>query len=410
MIKEKNISIDSYNYHLPEERIARYPLEKRDNSKLLVYKEKRIYEKKFHEINRELSKNSLLVFNNTRVIQARLHFKKTTGAKIEIFCLEPVFPSDYQMAFEARQSCRWKCIVGNLKKWKQQDLIKELTINGESLRVTAKLIERNQDSQIVEFSWRNARFSFAELLENSGVTPIPPYLKRESRRLDKTRYQTVYSKHNGSVAAPTAGLHFSENLLNTLKEKHISFANITLHVGAGTFRPVKSSTIGGHEMHTEHFFVDLSTIEQIIQQDKMLISVGTTSVRTLESLYWLGVKILCNRIKKGDTLFVSQWEVYDLPDNYSAKQALTALADYLKQEQLEILNAVTQIIIVPGYHFKLVQALITNFHLPKSTLLLLIAAFTGSSWKEIYDYALKNEFRFLSYGDSSLLFQNPSIQ
>ncbi len=397
----RNIHIDDYDYILPEEKIAKYPLSERDKSKLLIYKDKSISEKKFNTIKDILSKKDLVVFNTTKVIQARLIFHKKTGAEIEIFCLEPQAPSDYEQIFQTTESCQWKCTVGNLKKWKSDILEAEYTIENKTLRLTAEKIKSDNASQIIEFKWNNKSLSFADILEQTGKTPIPPYLKRESEESDKNRYQTVYSKQKGSVAAPTAGLHFTNNLIEKLHDKGIKTSELTLHVGAGTFKPVKSETIEAHEMHTEHFIVTKNLIFDLISGINQIVSVGTTSLRTLESLYWLGVKL---HIKKTNrNLHISQWEVYELPSDLSAEESLKEILQYMQINKTEYIEATTQIMIVPGYQFKLVNKLITNFHQPKSTLLLLIAAFIGNDWKKVYDYALKNNFRFLSYGDSSLL-------
>ena len=397
----KEIKISEYTYNLPDERIAKYPLPERDNSNLLVYKKGDIQKKNFKNVSSFFSDEDLLIFNNTKVIQARIHFRKETGAKIEIFCLEPIEPSDYVLSFQANENCKWKCIVGNSKKWKEGSLKKIINVNNQNITLVAKRIKKLANAQIIEFSWENREITFSEILENIGQTPIPPYLNRKSEESDKNRYQTVYSQHKGSVAAPTAGLHFTENIIENLRNKGAETANVTLHVGAGTFKPVKSETIDGHEMHTEHFFVTKQTIEKLLQKKEKITAVGTTSVRTIESIYWLGVKLLTqNKFKK---LLISQWEVYDLPQTFSCEDSLNAILEYFKTEGIETLEAATQIIIVPGYNFKIVNQIITNFHQPQSTLLLLIAAFIGENWKKVYDFAMKNNFRFLSYGDSSIL-------
>lgn len=398
-IKPENIRIEDYSYNLTDERIAKYPLENRDSSQLLVYNKGNVSKDEFKSIHNYIDENTTCVFNNTKVIQARLKFYKETGAQIEIFCLEPIDPSDYVLAFQQTEKITWKCIVGNLRKWKDQDLKKVIKANETEVTLVAKKIASEGNSQIIEFTWNNNSISFSEILENIGATPIPPYLNRESENLDKDRYQTVYSKLKGSVAAPTAGLHFTENVFNKLRSKNINIEEVTLHVGAGTFKPVKSETIDEHEMHTEHFVVKKSNIENFLKSQKIL-TVGTTSVRTIESMYWLGVKLIQNN--KIDT-HISQWEAYSLPQEISKKDALNELLKYMYENQLEEINASTQIMIFPGYQFKMVDMLVTNFHQPKSTLLLLIGAFIGNDWKEVYDFALNNEFRFLSYGDSSIL-------
>ncbi|MFC2152402.1 S-adenosylmethionine:tRNA ribosyltransferase-isomerase [Bacteroidota bacterium] len=398
IIKPENIRINEYTYVLPDKRIAKYPLDKRDQSQLLVYKQGKVDKNSFENIDKYIDSNTTCVFNNTKVILARLKFYKKTGAQIEIFCLEPIEPTDYVLAFQQTEKITWKCIVGNLKKWKDQELKKTISIKKTEIELTASKRSVNGNAQIIEFSWNNDNYTFSEILENIGSTPIPPYLNRESENIDKDRYQTIYSKLKGSVAAPTAGLHFTEKVFNKLEKKQIKIEEVTLHVGAGTFKPVKSETINEHEMHTEHFMVRKTTIENLLKSEKT-VAIGTTSVRTIESIYWLGVKILKNN--NLDT-HISQWEAYKLPTK-SKKEALEALLNYMEENELEELHASTQIMIFPGYSFKMLDALVTNFHQPKSTLLLLIAAFIGDDWKKVYDFALGNNFRFLSYGDSSIL-------
>jgi len=395
------IHIADYTYVLPDERIAKYPLKNRDASKLLIYRNDNISHTIFSDLPEILPENSLLIFNNSKVIRARLKFRKETGATIEIFCLEPVEPVDVQQAFETMKPVQWRCIVGNAKKWKQGLLQKEIKVNGETIVVKAEKNIQYGQSFIIKFSWSKNNISFADIIENMGTIPIPPYLNRKSEEIDDKRYQTVYSKHKGSVAAPTAGLHFTDDLLKKISVSGATIRNITLHVGAGTFKPVQSETIADHEMHTEHFVVEASVVKEILKNKEKIIAVGTTSVRTIESLYWLGVKLLEREdIRNG----ISQWDPYNLPDNYSEAEALNALLSYMTENNLTYFNSKTAIIIVPGYRFRLVKTLITNFHQPKSTLLLLIGAFIGNNWKKVYDYALKNDFRFLSYGDSSILF------
>ncbi len=398
-INPENIRIEDYSYELPDNRIAKYPLEQRDQSQLLVYNKGEISKDKFTNIDQYIDSQITCVFNNTKVIQARLKFYKETGAQIEIFCLEPIEPSDYVLAFQQTERITWKCIVGNLKKWKDQDLKKVISIKNTDIELIASKVLSQGNTQIIEFTWNNSDFTFSEILENIGATPIPPYLKRESETIDKDRYQTVYSKLKGSVAAPTAGLHFTENVLKKLHAKQINTEEVTLHVGAGTFTPVKSETIDEHEMHTEHFVVRKENIENLINSEK-IVAVGTTSVRTIESIYWLGVKILTNT---DFNPHISQWEAYKLKGNINKKEALKALLDYMQRNSITELHASTQIMIFPGYKFRIVDLLITNFHQPNSTLLLLIAAFIGDNWKKVYDFALSNDFRFLSYGDSSIL-------
>lgn len=396
-----NIHIEDYNYNLPDERIAKYPLDRRDSSKLLVYKDGIIKDDIFYNLANYLPDNSLMVFNNTKVIQARLHFKKSTGAQIEIFCLEPHSPNDYQLNFQQTHKCSWVCLVGNLKKWKDGELIKEIDINGERLEITAKRIQSHGDSHIIEFEWDKS-VSFSEILDVAGELPIPPYLNRDTEEKDKQTYQTVYSKVDGSVAAPTAGLHFTPEVFYSLKNKDIKTAEITLHVGAGTFKPVKSEQIADHVMHAEFISVKKEIIEQLLNHPGKIIAVGTTSVRTLESLYYIG-QVLGNT-KHPDALKVSQWQPYQGEETITVKQSLENIISYLDDNKLSSLIAETQIMIAPGYTYRIVDGIVTNFHQPKSTLLLLVSAFVGdTNWKNIYQHALENNFRFLSYGDSSLL-------
>lgn len=396
-----NIHIEDYNYDLPDERIAKYPLDRRDTSKLLVYKDEEINDDTFCNLTDYLSDNSLMVFNNTKVIQARLHFKKSTGAQIEIFCLEPHLPNDYQVNFQQTHKCSWVCLVGNLKKWKDGRLIKEIDINGEKVEIEVKRIQSHGDSHIIEFEWDKS-VSFSEILDVAGELPIPPYLNRDTEEKDKQTYQTVYSKIDGSVAAPTAGLHFTPEVFDSLKNKGIKTAEITLHVGAGTFKPVKSEQIADHVMHAEFISVRKGIIEQLLNHKGKVIAVGTTSVRTLESLYYIG-QILENE-QHADVLRVSQWQPYEDREKIAVKQALENIISYLEKNKLSSLIAETQIMIAPGYTYRIVDGIVTNFHQPKSTLLLLVSAFVGgTNWKNIYQHALENNFRFLSYGDSSLL-------
>lgn len=395
----KNIGIEDYTYDLPDERIAKFPLAERDASKLLIYNEGQIGEKRFPETKEILQAGQTLVFNNTKVIHARIFFKKPTGATIEIFCLEPFLPADYAQNFAARNTCEWVCMVGNLKKWKDGAIECVFEHEGETCMLTAEKTEQQGGEVIVRFGW-NLNISFSEVLEGCGRIPIPPYLNRESEDSDKIRYQTVYSREEGSVAAPTAGLHFSKKLLAELVEKGVHIQELTLHVGAGTFRPVKADKIGGHDMHTEHIIVSRELVNRLQNKNNDLIAVGTTSVRTLESLYWMGVKRLEGI---GEFYSVEQWEAYELPAHYSLQQSMTALADWFTATGEDHLKAQTTIIIVPGYRFRVIDALFTNFHQPQSTLLLLVAAAIGEDWKKMYAYALEHDFRFLSYGDSSFL-------
>ncbi|MDR1729928.1 MAG: S-adenosylmethionine:tRNA ribosyltransferase-isomerase [Prevotellaceae bacterium] len=403
MLQVKKNSIEEYNYSLPDEKIAKFPLEKRDESKLLLYENNSIAQSLFKNIADFLPGNALMVFNNTKVIQARLYFQKTSGARIEIFCLEPHDPSDYILAFQANQKCVWKCMVGNAKKWKEETIGKNFTIEGKSVLLTAKKISSAGNTYLIEFSWNEPAVTFAGILENAGQLPIPPYLHRETCEQDKETYQTVYSKIKGSVAAPTAGLHFTGAVFESLKKKNIECEEVTLHVGAGTFQPVKSKTIDGHEMHTEFFSVRKETIARLKEKPDNIIAVGTTSVRTLESLYYIGLLLRENPEMPAGKLKVTQWMPYGKPETLTVNDSLQLILNYLENNNMETLNAETQIMIVPGYRFKIIKGIVTNFHQPQSTLLLLISAFAGEDWKRIYDYALKNDFRFLSYGDSSLL-------
>ncbi|MDA3952599.1 MAG: S-adenosylmethionine:tRNA ribosyltransferase-isomerase [Bacteroidales bacterium] len=398
-INPENIKIEDYSYNLPNDRIAKYPLKQRDQSQLLIYNQGNITSDQFINIEQYIGSETTCVFNNTKVIQARLKFQKETGAQIEIFCLEPIEPADYVIAFQQTERIKWKCIVGNLKKWKDHNLKKIITIIDTEIELNASKISSEGNAQIIEFTWCNNKYTFSEILENIGLTPIPPYLNRESEDLDKDRYQTIYSKLKGSVAAPTAGLHFTETVLSKFRDKQIKFEEITLHVGAGTFKPVTSETIAEHEMHTEHFVVTKESIINFIKSKK-IVAIGTTSVRTLESLYWLGVKLLQNKYFDSH---ISQWEAYKIASDINKTDSLNALIDYMANNDINELHASTQIMIYPGYIFKMVDILITNFHQPNSTLLLLIAAFIGKDWNKVYDFALTNNFRFLSYGDSSLL-------
>ncbi|MFW5657427.1 MAG: S-adenosylmethionine:tRNA ribosyltransferase-isomerase [Bacteroidota bacterium] len=397
-------NIQDYDYHLPEERIAKYPLEERDESKLLHYNKGEITHSAFHQLPDILASGDMLVFNNTKVIKARLAFYKTTGAHIEIFCLEPMEPADYYQNFQAQGEVTWKCLIGNKKKWKSGPLMQTLSTSKGELKLTANLRGTLEDAFAVHFTWDNSDISFGEIIEQAGNLPIPPYLHRETEALDLERYQTVYSKVQGSVAAPTAGLHFTDRVFSQIRKKGIKMAELTLHVGAGTFKPVSEQNLQYHTMHTEHFSVGQSFLETIVKQRGDLVAVGTTSVRTLESLYFLGLQVMENPGTSPGALFVSQWEPYTIKNSLpDTKTTLTSLMEYMQNHKLKTLDASTQIMIVPGYQFRLVNKLITNFHMPKSTLLLLIAAFVGNDWGKIYGYALAQDFRFLSYGDSSLL-------
>ena len=402
---ERYIDINDYTYTLPEERIAKFPLEERCSSKLLVWRGGEITESRFRSVAEELPANSLLVFNNTKVIRARIIMHKPSGARIEVFCLEPHTPADYERALSATGGCSWSCIVGNSKKWKEGYVEINFEHNGKAEWLRAwrdgeKGAEQRE--QIVRFEW-SAAMSFGELLELLGRIPIPPYLNRESQEIDNTRYQTVYSKFEGSVAAPTAGLHFTPELIAEMQQQGHEFGEVTLHVGAGTFLPVKEQDATRHPMHTEHFEVQLDTLHQLLHKQGLVTAVGTTSVRTLESLSALGWRIRTTGSPDAERV-IGQWELYDLPASFTGTEALQELIGYMEREGLKRLKCATQIMITPlGYQFRIVKNIITNFHQPSSTLLLLVSAYVGEDWRKIYNYALDHDFRFLSYGDSSLL-------
>ena len=401
----KHIQIKDFNYNLPDERIAKFPLAKRDNSKLLLYRHGEVTEDVFHNIAQYLPKGALMVFNNTKVIQARLHFRKETGALIEVFLLEPYMPADYEQMFQTTGHCSWLCMIGNLKKWKEGTLKRTFDVKGKEVTLVAERKEDVHKSYRVDFSWDASDVSWAELLDAVGELPIPPYLNRETQESDKTTYQTVYSKIKGSVAAPTAGLHFTPEVLADIDCHGIDREELTLHVGAGTFKPVKSEEIQDHEMHTEYICVHRQTLEKLIRHDAKAIAVGTTSVRTLESLYYIGVKLEKTLDLSEEELHVCQWEPYEnaVANPITPLKAIENILAYLDKHGLSALHASTQIIIAPGYEYNIVKMLVTNFHQPQSTLLLLVSAFVHGDWHKIYDYALAHDFRFLSYGDSSLL-------
>ena len=390
------IHIKDYYYDLPEDRIAKYPLERRDASKLIVYKDGKVSESVFRELPSYISEGSLMVFNDTKVVPARLHFHRASGAEIEVFCLEPVSPAEYNLAFASNRTCSWKCVIGNAKRWKD-DVIQNDSI-GSGL--SAKLLQRDGRTGVVEFSW-NSGDSFSQILEQCGQVPIPPYLNRETEQIDKERYQTLYAKIKGSVAAPTAGLHFTEEVLKAIRDNGVDIQNVCLHVGAGTFLPVKTDNVAEHPMHREPFSVSLSLLRKLRDSAGKTVAVGTTSVRTLESLYYVGVSC----IEKGHPEDVGQWDPYTRDYPYSTGDALDAIIQFLEKEGLESLTAGTRIIIVPGFTFRIVNRMVTNFHQPESTLILLISAFVGGDWRTIYNFALSHGVRFLSYGDSSLLFR-----
>ncbi len=399
----KQIKIKDYDYDLPDARIAKFPVAQRDQSKLLIYNKGEISEDKFHNIPEYLPQGALMVFNNTRVIQARIHFHKETGALIEVFLLEPAKPTDYEQMFQTNGECSWYCLVGNLKKWKEGTLRRTFDVKGHSVTLFVERKGEHGTSHHVDFRWDDKDITFADILDRVGELPIPPYLNREAQDQDKVTYQTVYSKIKGSVAAPTAGLHFTEEVLKDIDAHGIEREELTLHVGAGTFRPVKSEEISGHDMHTEIFSVHRSTLMKLIEHEACAIAVGTTSVRTLESLYYVGVRLNGNKNLTENDLHIDQWEPYDTVETISPVEALQNIVDFLDRKEMTTFHGSTQIIIVPGYEYKIVKMLVTNFHQPQSTLLLLVSAFLHGDWKGIYDYALEHDFRFLSYGDSSLL-------
>ena len=416
----KHIRIDDYNYDLPDDRIAKFPLKERDHSKLLIYKKGVVSDDIFYNLPQYLPKGALMVFNNTRVIQARMHFRKETGALIEVFLMEPAEPADYEQMFQSTVKCSWLCMIGNLKKWKDGTLKRDFQIKGQTLTLCATMDrsktteKRGGTNYWVDFEWDNPQINFADILDAVGELPIPPYLNRETEESDKITYQTVYSKIKGSVAAPTAGLHFTDKVLADLDAHGIVRDEVTLHVGAGTFKPVKTEEIEGHKMHSEYIVVHRHTFEHLLEHDCKAIAVGTTSVRTLESLYYIGVKILQHPDATEEELHVEQWEPYDLPHDenglvmvngqaVTVRDSIEAILNYLNRDHLEALHTSTQIIIAPGYIYKIVKMLVTNFHQPKSTLLLLVSAFLKGDWRKVYDYALSHGFRFLSYGDANLL-------
>lgn len=406
--KVKNISIKDFSYDLPDARIAKYPVDPRDHSQLLLYRDGEISRSQFKNLPQYLPENSLLVYNNTKVIRARMFFRKETGAQIEIFCLEPLMPADYAQNFQAQGSCEWLCLVGNLKKWKGGKLHRQLSLNGQDVVFSAEHVGVEDKAQCIRFSWTPAEIPFGDLLEQAGQIPIPPYLNRESQQSDERSYQTVYSRIEGSVAAPTAGLHFTPAVLQSIDDKQIKRQEVTLHVSASTFQPVKSEQMDGHPMHLEFISVESSLIEDLLKYEGRITAVGTTSVRTLESLYWFGVHLLESNTMQSNSVEESvwtlhQWYPYEDHQDYSMQQALQALLDDMRAKGETQFTASTRLLIAPGYTFRVVSDIITNFHQPQSTLLLLVSAYVGEDWRKIYDYAMANDFRFLSYGDSSLL-------
>lgn len=398
------IHIEDYNYPLPDERIAKYPLEQRDASKLLIYNDGKVRESVFRSLAVELPENAIMVFNNTKVVPARLHFRRESGARIEIFCLEPVDPAEYNTNFASTSRCVWKCVIGNAKRWKGDPLVYDIPEgHGSELKamgLQARLLDRDGQTGTVEFSWSGSE-PFSRVLELCGSVPIPPYLNRETEAIDLERYQTLYALHRGSVAAPTAGLHFTDAVLKDIRAKGIETANVCLHVGAGTFLPVKNSLVSEHPMHREPFSVGIDLLRSLSKGGRKVIAVGTTSIRTLESLYYVGVSC----IEKGAPEDVDQWAPYVREYPYTLHEAIEAIIGWLESNGLSEIHTGTRIIIVPGFRFRVVDMCVTNFHQPQSTLILLVSALVGGDWRTIYDYALANGFRFLSYGDSSLLFR-----
>ena len=402
----RKISIADFTYELPHERIAKYPLPDRDASKLLVYRDGKIFSKIFRDLPGEISPGSMLVFNISRVVRARLLLQRTSGTVIEIFCTDAAEASiDFVQLLQQQNEVQLRAFVGNAKRWKENEtLTLELKFGDEKILLHANRIAQAEEQSVIHLSWTPGNFSFGEILEAAGRIPLPPYLNREDESLDAVRYQTVYAKEKGSVAAPTSGLHFTENILQQLLEKKIHFENVTLHVGAGTFLPVKSETMLDHAMHREQIFIPRSLVENLAEgKNKPVVAVGTTSLRTLESLYWFGKQLITNPGKFYDSIFVSQWEPYENSIDVPAPVALRAVRDWMREYGKENVSGYTQLLIAPGYQFKIADALITNFHQPQSTLLLLVAAFIGENYERVYDFALKNDFRFLSYGDASLL-------
>lgn len=403
MTRPSPIRVKDYRYDLPETAIARYPLEERSASSLLLYKGGSITRDLFSSLPDHLPPYSWLVFNNTRVIQARLIFKKESGARIEIFCLDPVNPAAYEQAFQAKGSCTWHCLVGNVKKWKEGPVSLTAWINDTVIGMEAMLLGKSGEGFHVLFRWDHPGLSFGEMIEKAGSTPIPPYLKRDAEESDRERYQTVYSMKNGSVAAPTAGLHFTQEMLEHLERNRVPMAHITLHVGAGTFVPVKEPDARNHSMHTEQVSVSRRFLEQWQHRSNGAIAVGTTTTRSLESLYWLGIKIREQGLADPSSLAIVQWDNEQLPQDIPLSESIESLTGFCRRHGLDHLQFSTQLMIVPGYRFRTISGLVTNFHMPGSTLLLLIAAWIGEDWKRVYSYALRENFRFLSYGDSSLL-------
>lgn len=410
MKRTQDIEIDDYAYELPDERIAKFPVTPRDSSRLLVYDNGVQGSYRFADLPGLLPDDVMLVFNNTRVIQARLRFRKETGALIEVFCLEPLLPADYALSLQSTATCRWLCLIGNARKWKSGELALTFEHEQRQLTLRARKGQAHGDGYEIEFAWDDASVTFGELLDTLGELPIPPYLNRKTEESDKTTYQTVYSKVEGSVAAPTAGLHFTPAVLAALQARAIPCEELTLHVGAGTFKPVKSETIEGHEMHTEYISVSRALIETLRDTPRRVVAVGTTSVRTLESLYYIGVTLSKYPEATAEELRVRQWQPYEEEARLSRSEAMQQIVSYLDRTGADRLVSATRIIIAPGYRFRVIDGIITNFHQPRSTLLLLVSAFVGGDWRAIYDYALAHDYRFLSYGDSSLLWRREAGQ
>lgn len=407
MTNPQTINIADFDYPLNDNQIAKFPLKDRDQSKLLIYKNKEIQTDIFSNLAMHLPSDSLLVFNNTKVIHARLLFSKASGSQIEIFCLEPADnKTDIQLIFQQHERCEWKCFVGNNKKWKENFLVKNFEEKGISYQIKAERKKAVENAWIIEFTWDATHLCFSEVIEKLGVIPLPPYLNRESQDADNERYQTIYAAKNGSVAAPTAGLHFTEKTFESLRQKGIMSANLTLHVGAGTFKPVSSATIDQHIMHSEKVYIEYNFIETLLHNiNKQIFTVGTTSTRSLESLYWFGVKLHLNEVQNQE-IDILQWDAYQekYQCNLSVAESLKLILNFMNKHEIKVLSGQTQMMILPGYQFKFIKGIITNFHQPKSTLLLLISAILGDNWKEIYQFASENNFRFLSYGDSCLFF------
>lgn len=410
-MRAQELKIADFTYHLPDEKIAHHPLSKRDESKLLVYKNGLISETIFKNLHEQLQAGDTLIFNDTKVVHARMVFVKDSGARIEIMCLEPFEPNDAALCFKQTKTCKWVALIGNNKKWKDGFLTKNLTINGRKVILQANKIKQHLDSFIVEFTWNND-FSFADIIYHAGLLPLPPYMNRDAENEDEERYQTVYAKFEGSVAAPTAGLHFTQDVFDTLIQQKINISYVTLHVGAGTFKPVKAEKMSDHQMHEEHIVINIDLITQIHQSiatNRRIIAVGTTSLRTIESLFWFGLHLLNHKQNwhNINSIQISQWQPYENNAiDYSKEDIIKAILDWMAFKNINVLQGATQIIIAPPYQIKLVDAIITNFHQPESTLLLLVSAFIGNDWRKVYDYALTHNFRFLSYGDSSILFKN----